>query len=105
MKFANAVIAGVAALVIGQASVRASMTLLAGPSTATHVGNLVTNGSFETGAPSPGAGQLSLLGDRHGEHAVRRAAGLERLRVAEQLCQVGFRRRITPSDAGIGHDP
>jgi hypothetical protein len=32
-----------------------AMTLLSGPSPATHVGNLVTNGSFETGAPAPGS--------------------------------------------------
>ncbi len=37
----------------------ASLTLLSGPPQGTHVGNLVTNGSFETGAPAPGfANQL-----------------------------------------------
>lgn len=36
------------------ASAHASLTLLGGPSAATHVGNFVTNGSFETGAPTPG---------------------------------------------------
>jgi len=30
------------------------MTLLAGPQVGTHAGNLVVNGSFETGAPAPG---------------------------------------------------
>jgi len=35
------------------------MTLLSGPSTCSHTGNLVVNGSFETGAPPPGtANQL-----------------------------------------------
>lgn len=33
---------------------RGAMTLLSGPSPCSHVGNLVTNGSFETGAPVPG---------------------------------------------------
>jgi hypothetical protein len=36
----------------------ASLTLLTGPSVGTHAGNLVTNGSFETGAPAPGAGNF-----------------------------------------------
>lgn len=38
--------------VAGQA--HASLTLLSGPPTCTHVGNLVTNGSFEIGSPGPG---------------------------------------------------
>src|SRR4051794_38483447 len=37
------------------ANANASLTLLTGPPVATHVGNLVTNGSFETGAPAPGS--------------------------------------------------
>lgn len=54
MKFASALIIGIVALSIADPAARASMTLLTGPSTATHVGNLVTNGSFESGAPAPG---------------------------------------------------
>ncbi len=38
-------------LLAGQAA--ASLTLLSGPQQGTHVGNLVTNGSFEIGAPPP----------------------------------------------------
>jgi hypothetical protein len=34
---------------------RASLTLLSGPQQGTHAGNLVVNGSFETGAPAPNA--------------------------------------------------
>ncbi len=34
--------------------VHASLTLLSGPQTCTHAGNLVTNGSFENGSPGPG---------------------------------------------------
>jgi hypothetical protein len=54
MKLIYAMITGIAAMAISQASAQASMTLLTGPSTATHVGNLVTNGSFEDAAPAPG---------------------------------------------------
>jgi hypothetical protein len=36
-------------------SADAAMTLLTGPSMCSHVGNLVTNGSFEIGAPAPGS--------------------------------------------------
>jgi len=46
----------VTAIVVAARSAQAGMTLLSGPPTCTHVGNLVTNGSFETGAPAPGAG-------------------------------------------------
>lgn len=45
-----------AAVVLGIASsTQASLTLLSGPQQGTHVGNLVTNGSFEIGAPAVGA--------------------------------------------------
>lgn len=37
---------------------QASITQVIGPQSATHVGNLVTNGSFETGAPAPGLSNL-----------------------------------------------
>jgi hypothetical protein len=43
-----------ALLILLSPPTRASMTLLSTPSPATHVGNLVINGSFETGAPAPG---------------------------------------------------
>jgi hypothetical protein len=46
----------VTAIFVAARSAQAGMTLLSGPSPCTHVGNLVTNGSFETGAPAPGAG-------------------------------------------------
>jgi hypothetical protein len=54
MKFTRALIIGTAAIAVGQIAAQASMTLLSGPSTATHVGNLVTNGSFEHVAPPAG---------------------------------------------------
>ena len=38
---------------VGQGTAKAAMTILTGPPVGTHVGNLVTNGSFEIGAPSP----------------------------------------------------
>lgn len=41
-------------LVVSSLPAYGAMTLLSGPSSATHVGNLVTNGSFEIGAPAPG---------------------------------------------------
>lgn len=44
----------VLALALAIDSAQAAMTLLSGPPTCTHVGNLVTNGSFEVGSPGPG---------------------------------------------------
>lgn len=41
------------AMVLGVRPAAATLNLLAGPQQGTHVGNLVTNGSFETGAPAP----------------------------------------------------
>ncbi len=46
-------VVGIAALAGGCGSALASLTLLSSPPPLTHPGNLVTNGSFETGAPSP----------------------------------------------------
>lgn len=37
---------------------QASITQVIGPQSATHAGNLVVNGSFETGAPAPGLANL-----------------------------------------------
>lgn len=45
--------AAIASTLVAAASAHASLTLLAGPQQGTHVGNLVVNGSFETGAPAP----------------------------------------------------
>ena len=39
-------------------NLQAALSLLAGPPIATPAGNLVTNGSFEAGAPAPGAANL-----------------------------------------------
>src|SRR5687768_16274713 len=50
--FARALL-GVLVICIGTIPAFAGLTLLTGPSGATHVNNLVTNGSFETGAPTP----------------------------------------------------
>ena len=55
MKLTSMLITGTAAILISHAPAEGAMTLLTGPSTATHVGNLVTNGSFENGAPAPGS--------------------------------------------------
>lgn len=46
--------AGIFALALVPAA-QASLSILSGPSIGSHVGNLVTNGSFEIGAPPPGA--------------------------------------------------
>ncbi len=43
------------ALAVFATGARASLTLNTGAQVATHAGNLVTNGSFETGAPAPGS--------------------------------------------------
>ena len=55
MKFTSTLITGIAAMAIGHTSAQATMTLLTGPPIGTHVGNLVTNGSFENGPPGPPA--------------------------------------------------
>lgn len=44
-----------AVLAAGATTTQAGMILQSGPPTCTHVGNLVTNGSFEIGSPGPGA--------------------------------------------------
>jgi hypothetical protein len=44
-----------AAVLVTASSAHAALTLLSGPQLGTHTGNLVTNGSFETGAPAPNA--------------------------------------------------
>jgi hypothetical protein len=62
MKPTKLLATGAAVLLMTHASAEASMTLLSGPSTATHVGNLVTNGSFENGAPAPGTFQFWATG-------------------------------------------
>lgn len=43
----------IAALLAAASSASAALTLLSGPQIGTQVGNLVTNGSFEIGAPAP----------------------------------------------------
>lgn len=42
-----------AAVLVTASSAQAALTLLSGPQLGTHTGNLVTNGSFEIGAPAP----------------------------------------------------
>jgi hypothetical protein len=54
MKSTRALMIAATAMAVAQLPAQASMTLLSGPSTATHVGNLVTNGSFENAAPPAG---------------------------------------------------
>lgn len=51
---------GAVAMVSVATAAQASMTLLSGPPVGTHVGNLVTNGSFEIGAPAPGSANYRL---------------------------------------------
>lgn len=53
---ANGLTCGLALVVFITSHASASLTLLSGPSAATHAGNLVGNGSFETGSLGAGPG-------------------------------------------------
>jgi hypothetical protein len=52
------------------AAAHASLTMLAGPSGASHTNNLVTNGSFENGAPTPDGSLLFWANPSYAPYAV-----------------------------------
>src|SRR4051812_24661350 len=69
MKSWVTIAAGVCAL-LSSTSARASISMLGGPQVGTHAGNLVVNGSFETGAPAAGTSVYWATGTTSAPFAV-----------------------------------